>query len=493
MKSIDYGILITFILYLLLMLGIGWYFFRRTRNLSDYILGGRGLNKWVTSISAQASDMSGWLLMGLPGLAYVSGLGALWMVIGLAIGTYINWRFIAKRLRVYTEVAGNSITLPDFFENRFYDKTHILRIISAFFILIFFTIYTSSGFVAGAKLFQEVFHFNYDISLLIGVFIIIAYTFLGGFSAVCWTDLIQGMLMFFAVVFIPVIVVFSSGGLSKNYHEIEHLNSNLLNIFTDGSGNPISIIVVVSMLGWGLGYMGQPHILSRFMAIKSADKIKDSRRIAMIWVIISLLFAVFIGLLGNSVIHDTLPDKEKIFMVLANLYLPSAIAGIFLSAILAAIMSTADSQLLVASSSITKDFYALLKKRVGDKELVWISRFAVILVAIVAFIIALNPENTVLELVEFAWAGFGSAFGPIVLFALFWNRMTKWGAFAGIISGGATVLVWNCFTGGVFEIYEMIPGVLISSVCVMVFSLLDKMPLNKVINEFEIYKKKIKQ
>ncbi|GAB4296606.1 MAG: sodium/proline symporter PutP [Marinilabiliales bacterium] len=470
------------------MIIIGFYFYNKTGDVNDYYLGGRSLNKWVVSISAQASDMSGWLLMGLPGLAYLSGLNALWMAIGLIIGTYLNWTLIAKRLRLYTEIAGNSITIPDFFENRFNDTTHLLRVISALFILVFFTIYTASGFVAGAKLFEEILPVSYKIALMVGAFIIISYTFLGGFFAVAWTDLIQGLLMFFAIIAMPVFVIYKSG------YNITNLNdAGLLNIITAKDGSNLSLIVVFSMLGWGLGYMGQPHILTRFMSIKSARKIKDSKIIAMVWVIVCLLLVVFMGLIGNTAITGKLEDSEKVLITLSQMYYPPVVTGIFLSAVLAAIMSTADSQLLVASSAFTKDLYNLFNKKITEKRLVNISRLAVIIIAVAAFLIALDPENSVLRLVEFAWAGFGSTFGPVVVFALYWKRMTRLGAFAGIIAGGATVIIWNCFEGGIFELYEMIPGVFISSIFLIIISVLDKSPYQKITGSFDYIRQKLKQ
>ena len=491
MKNTDTEIIITFCLYLAAMIAIGWYFYRRTKNLSDYILGGRGLNKWVTSLSAQASDMSGWLLMGLPGLAYASGLESLWMVGGLMIGTWINWKFIAKRLRIYTEVAGNSITLPDYLENRFRDKYHIIRIVSAVFILLFFTIYTSSGFVAGAKLFHEVLGFDYTGALITGVVIIIAYTFLGGFSAVSWTDLIQGLLMFIAIIAVPLIAIFSTSGFSGNYNTLQDMNPDLLNVFTDKSGSPLTLVAIFSMVGWGLGYYGQPHILSRFMAVKSPGLISQSRTIAMVWVIISLVFAVIIGMTGNTTLAEPLADREKVFMVMVNAYLPAALSGVFLSAILAAIMSTADSQLLVASSSLTKDFYALFRKNAGDRELVWISRGAVILVALIAFYIGLDPERTVLDLVEFAWGGFGAAFGPVIIFSLFWKRMTGLAALLGMISGGVTVLLWELSKGGIFDLYEIIPGFINACVVIVIVTLISRKPGKEITNAFEAYRKSL--
>jgi len=481
-------ILITFILYFILMLGIGWLFYNRTENLSDYILGGRGLNTWVTSMSAQASDMSGWLLLGLPGLAYVEGMGAFWIAIGLATGTYCNWRFVARRLRHYTEVAGDSLTLPDYFENRFRDSSKILRIISALFILIFFLIYTASGFVAGAKLFHSVFGLPYLWALSIGVFVIIAYTFLGGFMAVSWTDFFQGTLMFFAIVTVPLIAIHLLGGVNATAGKLRAVNPGLLSLITEADGTRISFISVASLLGWGLGYFGQPHILARFMAIRSPDRISQARKIAMTWVVISLFMAVIIGMLGVIFLQTPLqgPATETVFIHLVNIIFHPLMAGILLAAILAAVMSTADSQLLVTSSAITEDFYKVLfRKQAGDRELVWIGRGAVVLVAVIAFFIAMNPEGSVLGLVAYAWGGFGATFGPLILFSLFWKRMTRSGALAGMIAGGVTVLIWKQLTGGIFDLYEIVPGFLLSSLAIVVFSLWNARPSREIREEFQ--------
>ena len=357
-------ILITFILYLGMMLGIGLYFYRRTSNLSDYVLGGRKLGKWVTSMSAQASDMSGWLLMGLPGAAYMIGLsGSIWIAVGLAIGTYLNWKFIAKRLRIATEKHGNAITLSGYFENRFDDKGHMLKLVSSLFILTFFLIYTASGFVAGGKLFSSVFNINYKVAVIIGAVVVVLYTFLGGFLAVCWTDFIQAVLMVIALVVLPCMVIVQSGGIGAVTATIE---PELLNAFrmdvlvpTGAANNAFMAgIGILSSLAWGFGYFGQPHILTRFMAIKDPEEITRSRRIAMIWVVISLIAATFIGLIGHVAFSElSAVESENIFILLVSNYVPVFFSGILLAAILAAIMSTADSQLLVTASAISEDLY----------------------------------------------------------------------------------------------------------------------------------------
>ena len=447
-------IIVIFVLYLLMMLVIGIVAFKRTSNTADYYLGGRSLGKWVVSISAQASDMSGWLLMGLPGAAYLSGLEAGWIGVGLAIGTYLNWKFVAKRLRNYTEICGNAITIPGFLGNRYRDEGHIIRLVSALFILIFFLVYTASGFVSGAKLFSTVFNINYNMALLIAVLVVVSYTFAGGFFAVCWTDLVQGMLMFMAIVIVPVAAVESMGGLSATMANINSVNPELLNAFTASDGNRVALISVVSSLAWGLGYFGQPHILVRFMGIKNADDIKHSRRIAMVWVIFSLAAAVLVGLLGRVYLSEDLSATagETVYIKMVLSIFPIVFAGIFLAAILAAIMSTADSQLLVTASAITE------------------------------------ANNTVLGLVENAWAGFGATFGPIVLFSLFWKRTTKKGAIAGMVTGGVSAIIWRRLgvaLGGIFSLYEIVPGFLLSALVIYIVSKMDKEPSQDIIDEFE--------
>lgn len=490
-------IYISFAAYLIFMLLIGIYFYKRTKNLSDYILGGRGLGAWVTSMSAQASDMSGWLLLGLPGYAYVAGLEAIWIALGLAVGTYLNWKFIAKKLRVYTELAGNSITLPDYFENRFLDKSKILRIISAIFILVFFLIYTASGFVSGAKLFNTVFGYSYDIALLIGVIVIISYTFLGGFMAVSWTDFFQGIIMFAAITIVPVIGIVVLGGLGNTTSAVKSINPELLNMFTGTDGSPIGFIAVCSLLAWGLGYFGQPHILARFMAIKDPKDITKSRIIAMNWVVISLAASIVVGIIGIAyfktpeglVVLDNLTtdfEAERVFMVLVNALVHPAVAGIFLAAIMAAIMSTADSQLLVTSSALTEDLYrVLLRKKASQNELVWFSRFAVIGVALIAYFIARNPDSSVLDLVSYAWAGFGATFGPIIIVSLFWKRMNRLSAILSIFIGGITVIVWKQLSGGIFDLYEIVPGFVLSTITIVVVSLLGSEPEKEITETFE--------
>lgn len=476
------GILITFLLYFVFLFAIGLYYFNKSKDLSDYILGGRSLNGWVTALSAQASDMSGWLLLGLPGAAYVSGISAGWIAIGLLVGTYINWKFIARRFRIYTEQASDSITIPDYLEHRFDDKSKVLRVIAASFILFFFLIYTSSGFVAGATLFNNVFGLDYQIALLIGAVIVISYTFLGGYLAVCWTDFFQGILMLCAIVIVPVAGVVMMGGLAETAQALDDINPYIMNMMIDMDGSKLTFIAIVSSLAWGVGYFGQPHILTRFMGIRHADEIKKSRMIAMVWVTISLFAAIFVGVVGKVVMPD-LAAPETIFMSLVSTIFHPAVGGILLAAILAAIMSTADSQLLVTASAISEDFYkVLLRKNADGKELVLVSRITVIIVAFIAYLIARDPSNSVMGLVSYAWAGFGATFGPIIILSLYWRGMNKWGALAGIVLGGLTTIVFKALDTG---LYEIVPGFIVATIAVVLVSFLTKGPKANVAASFD--------
>ncbi|WP_342303905.1 sodium/proline symporter PutP [Methanolobus sp. ZRKC5] len=488
MLSEKLSIIIIFVLYLLFMVGIGAIYYRKTANLSDYILGGRKLNSWVTALSSQASDMSGWLLLGLPGYAYVAGMESIWIAVGLALGTYLNWKFVARRLRKYTQVAGDAITIPVYLENRFRDQSKALRIISALLILVFFLFYTSSGLVAGGKLFSTVFDMPYTTALTIGTFVVITYTFLGGFMAVCWTDFFQGMLMLFAIAVVPITAMRNAGGYSSTVDIIRSIDPQLLNPFTSSGGDLISLVAIVSLLAWGLGYFGQPHILVRFMAIQHSDQIKQARLIAMIWVVISLAFSVFVGITGMALFPGVLDgaSSETIFMLMVNELFHPLLAGLLLAAILAAIMSTADSQLLVSASAFTEDIYRLLfKQDASEKELVWMGRLAVVLVSVVAYYLALDPESSVLDLVSYAWAGFGAAFGPTILFSLFWKKMTKNAALGGLISGGLMVIIWKQLSGGIFDLYEIVPGFALSCIVIILITMLEKEPSNEIMEEFD--------
>jgi sodium/proline symporter len=436
--------------------------------------------------------MSGWLLIGLPGTAYVIYAGtseAIWTAVGLIIGTYLNWLFVAKRLRKYTEVSGNSITIPDYFENRFKDGKHILRVLSAVFIMIFFLVYTSSQFSAAAKLFSTVFGLNYTTGLIIGAVIIVSYTALGGFAAVCWTDAIQGAIMFFALMAVPFMAMYEIGGVGEVSTRLAALTPDALGFFPMKDG-AVDTMLLASALGWGLGYFGQPHILTRFMAIQSPDMIRKSRTIAMIWVIITLAAAVAIGVIGKAYMPD-LADGETIYMSMIDKMFPDVIAGVLLTAILAAIMSTASSQLLVTSSSVSRDLYALLfKKSTEGTAIVWVSRITVMVVSVIAILIALDANSSVFGLVACAWGGFGAAFGPLLVFSLFWKRMTLQGAIAGMVTGGVVDLLWYYMKarGGIFSVYEIIPGFIASAVAIIIFSLCTKVP-KAIEDEFEEAKK----
>ena len=479
-------IVVIFILYLGLMVGIGFKYYNRTDSLSDYLLGGRKLNSWVTAMSAQASDMSGWLLIGLPGTAYVLYAGtseAIWTAIGLWLGTYLNWIFVAKRLRKYTYISGNSITLPDFFENRFRDKNHILRFVSGVFIVIFFLVYTSSQFAAGGKLFHTIFGMDYRAGLLIGAVIILAYTALGGFNAVCVTDTIMGLTMFAALIIVPSVALGQMGGWSALSERLAALTPESLGFFPQENGS-INTMLLASSLGWGLGYFGQPHILVRFMAIASPDEIQKSRIIAMVWVTVTLAAAIFVGLIGKAYLPQ-LADGETVYMAMITGMFHPVVAGILMCAILAAIMSTASSQLLVTASSVSRDIYATLaKKDTEGPQIVWISRITVVVISVVAVILAINPDSSVFDLVSFAWGGFGAAFGPLILFSLFWRSMTLPGAICGMIAGGVVDLAWFVLSGGIFAIYEIIPGFVASSLAIIVVSLFTN-PSPEVVEEFD--------
>lgn len=488
MAEKNFGIILAFVIYFSAMLGIGFWYWKKSQSIADYMLGGRGLNAWVAAMSAVASDMSGWLLMGLPGFAYIAGLNAYWIAIGLALGTWANWQIVAKRLRNYTIVAKDSITLPIFFENRFRDQSKVLRIVSAVFIFIFFLIYTSSGFVAGGKLFNTVFGVSYLPSLFITAGVVVVYTFLGGFTAVCWTDFCQGTLMFFAILAVPLMAMHELGGPVVTLRAIELNNPELLNLFTNPDGTTVTFVAVVSMLAWGLGYFGQPHILVRFMAIRSSKEIVSATRIAVVWVFFSLGAAVLIGMVGKVYLGDVLNggQSEAVFMVLSEKLFSSFPAGVILSAVLAAIMSTASSQLLVTSSAVSQDFYqAIFRPNASEKELVMVSRIMVVVVALLAITLATDPESSVLNLVAYAWAGFGAAFGPLVLMSLFWKRTTLRGAVAGILAGGITVLLWQKF--GYKPLYEIVPGFFASLLTIYLVSIFDTPPSEEIQTEFDLF------
>ncbi len=467
----------TFVVYIVGMLAIGYIAWKRTQNLSDYILGGRRLGPATSALSAGASDMSGWLLLGLPGYAYAAGFESLWLSIGLLIGTWLNWLLVARPLRRESYLANDSLTLPEFFENRFKDHSHALRVISAIFILLFFLFYTSSGLVAGGKLFSTVFGLDYTTAVVAGAICVVSYTFFGGFLAVSWTDVVQGLLMAAALLIVPIMAISADGGWDAMINAMETRNPQLLDLWTDAKGEPMTWIGIVSLMAWGLGYFGQPHILARFQAIRSEEEIPVARRIAVGWTALTLLGATLVGFAAIGYLDRELGDSEQVFMVMVNALFHPVMAGIMLAAILAAIMSTADSQLLVSSSALAEDFYkSLFKRDASQDELVNVGRFAVLGIAVLATLLALNPDSSVLDLVSYAWAGFGAAFGPALILSLYWPRMTRNGALAGIIVGGLTVVIWKQLSGGLFDLYEIVPGMLFATLAIVGVSLMGQAP-----------------
>ena len=482
-----------FVIYLGIMIYVGLRNASKNNSSADFFLGGRKVGPWVTALSAEASDSSAWLLMGLPGLCYLGGVQeSIWTAVGLIVGTYLSWLFVAKPLRKCSITFGDSITIPEFLSNRFKDKSHILSIVSVIFIVLFFTIYTASGFVACAKLFNSVFGLNYHAGLAIGLVVILCYTITGGYTAVCTTDFLQGSLIFIAFIVSTLIVVFSIGGVGDSinvFKNFQELAGTELKAF-DGMG-------IISALAWGLGYFGMPHIIVRFMGIRSNSEVGKARRIGIIWMIISYIGAILIGTLGTvylkkfGITLDSVSAETVFSETMKNMY-PAFIAGIFLCAILAASMSTADSQLLAASSAVSQDiFKGLIKKNAEEKEVMIISRFTVFLIALIALLLSLNPNSSIFNLVSFAWSGFGGTFGPLILLSLYWKRTTAPGAIAGLICGGVTDVVWHYIPSSVakiFGLYEILPAFIVCLVVTIVVSLLTK-PDTEVVAKFEEYKK----
>ncbi|SHJ40614.1 sodium/proline symporter PutP [Hespellia stercorisuis] len=501
------AILIAFVCYLTLMIVIGGIYMKRTSSTEDYFLGGRGLSGWVAALSAQASDMSGWLLMGLPGAVYAFGTGQAWIAVGLFLGTIFNWVVISGRLRKYTIRANNSMTLPEFFENRFHDKKRVLLLISSVVIAVFFLVYTASALASGGKLFNAVFGIDYHIALAIGAFVILAYTFMGGFMAVCVTDFIQGFLMLIGLMIVPLLAAGLVGtdnisGL-LNQSGVTGGAASFLNVFQN-DGKPLSFIEILSQLAWGLGYCGMPHILVRFMAVRDEKELKKSKVIAIVWVAISLGMAVVIGVVGRAYLYPLIlgsegaASAESVFMtmitkVFTENYALPFVGGLFLCGILAAIMSTADSQLLVTASAVSKDIYqGVVKPDAKEETVLVVSRITVAVVAVLAFLIAWDPNSSIMGLVSNAWAGLGSAFGPIVLLSLFWRRTNFEGAVAGIISGGLTVIVWDYIPlvggqtlGAATGIYSLLVGFAISAALIFIVSLCTKAPSEEMLQEFD--------
>ncbi|WP_214891962.1 sodium/proline symporter PutP [Exiguobacterium sp. H66] len=478
-------------LYLLMMLAIGYIAYKRTTNTEDYMLGGRNLGPGVTALSAGASDMSGWMLMGLPGAMYATGVSALWLALGLLIGCYINYIVLAPRFRLYTEMANDSITIPDFLENRFKDTSRILRTVSAIVIIVFFTFYTSAGIVSGGKLFESSFGFDYHYGMLLTIAVVVAYTLFGGFLAVSWTDFVQGCIMFVALILVPIVALTDVGGVDGAFNYADNLDPTLFDPFKG-----TTVLGIIGFLAWGLGYFGQPHIIVRFMAIRSVKDLKKARRIGIGWMFFSILGAMLTGLVGIAYFEgqgNGLGDPETVFIRFADVLFHPYITGFLMAAILAAIMSTISSQLLVTSSALTEDFYkTFLHKEASDKQLVLIGRGAVLAIAVIGTFLAWNPSATILSLVGYAWAGFGSAFGPIILLSLYWKRMTKQGALAGIISGAVTVILWVQFNFS-DTLYEMVPGFFTSLLFTVVVSLLTKQPVDSVQDKFDDMEEELKE
>ncbi|MFT5541342.1 MAG: SSS family solute:Na+ symporter [Glaciecola sp.] len=493
------GTLISLGIYFIAMIGIGVYAYRQNEDTSSgYLLGGRKLSAPVTALSAGASDMSGWMLLGIPGAMYVSGASSLWIALGLCLGAWINYIIVAPRLRVYTELANDAITLPDYFENRFYDDSRSLRIIASVVIIVFFTLYTSSGIAAGGKLFESSFGFNYEVGLYITAGVVVCYTLFGGFMAVSLTDFVQGIIMFIALVMVPTVVIFELGGINNTLTILSETNENMLSLFVDAqTGAAVTFVGVVSLMSWGLGYFGQPHIIVRFMAISSIKEMPTARRIGMSWMIVSIFGAASTGIFGLAYMTSTgqaLDDPETIFITLSQLLFHPLLGGFLLAAILAAIMSTISSQLLVTSSSLTRDVYVtFLDKDCSEHKQVVIGRICVALVAVVAIALAYNRDSNILTLVGNAWAGFGAAFGPLVLFSLLWKNMSRKAAIGGIVSGAVTVLVWIYAPlgengGSIYpELYAIIPGFIVSSAVIVAVSLLFPEKDNKISSLFESF------
>ncbi|WP_295089448.1 sodium/proline symporter [Ruminococcus sp.] len=510
MNTTDIIIIGTIIAYLIVMVGVGFIFSRKNENVGDFYLGGRKLGPLVTAMSAEASDMSSWLLMGLPGVAYLTGgAEAGWTAIGLAIGTYLNWLFVAKRLRVYSQRCG-AITIPDFFSERYKDKSRVLMGVSALIILIFFVPYTASGFSACGKLFSSLFGWNYHVAMIISAIIIISYTCTGGFLAASTTDLIQSIVMTIALVSMVIFGVSAAGGFNNvidnaesmaGYFSLSHIHNT-----ETGVADKYTILTIASILAWGLGYFGMPHILLRFMAIKDKEKIKTSRRIASIWVVISMGIAIFIGFIGNALSKSGKlemlngSDSEKIVIKMAQ-YMSehhvglAIIAGLVFAGILACTMSTSDSQLLAASSSMSENILkGVFNVKLSDKASMIVARSVLLVIAALGIVLAWNKDSSVFRVVSFAWAGFGATFGPVMLTALFWKRSNKWGAIAGLITGAVMVFVWKFLIapiGGIFGIYELLPAFLCAFAAIIIISLVTGAPAKEVSEEYDIVKQEL--
>lgn len=512
MDSKTVQIMIAMIVYMLSVICIGAYFMKRSsESSSNFLLGGRTLGPWITAMSAEASDMSGWLLMGLPGVAYWCGLAdAFWTALGLAVGTYLNWLIVAKRLRNYSVVAGDSVTLPDFFSNRFREKKKLLMTLAALFILIFFTVYASSCLVTCGKLFSTLFGMPYKAMMIAGAVFVVLYTLLGGFLAESVSDFMQSIVMIVALVVILVLGTSAAGGLGKvienaksipGFFEffgiasptvVDGVQQAVGETPAFGAAGSYGFLTVISTMAWGLGYFGIPQVLLRFMAVDRAENLKRSRRVATVWVVISLAAATMIGIIGRAVFPTALTtsgEAESIFILLSRSYLPPIIAGLVLSGILAATISSSDSYMLIAASAVSKNIFAgIIKKNASDKQVLLLTRVTLVLIALIGVVIALDENSVIFTIVSFAWAGFGATFGPLMLFSLFWKRMSYPAAIAGMVSGGVMVFVWKLLIkplGGVFGIYELLPAFIISCLVIVVVTLLTKKPEQEVLDDFD--------
>jgi sodium/proline symporter len=506
-------ILAAMIIYVAVVIGIGFYYAKRANESSDnYLIGGRSLGPWVVAMGAEASDMSGWLLMGLPGVAYWFGFSdAAWTAIGLGIGTYLNWLFVAKRLRNYSHMAGDAITIPDFISNRFKEDKKILMTIAALFILVFFSVYASSCFVTVGKLFSTLFGIKYMYVMILGALFVVFYTFIGGFLAESASDFMQGIVMFVALTAVLIMGISSAGGISVIMENAKAI-PGFFDFFgiaqptlVDGvqqigeSGKPLfgeagsyGLLTIISTMSWGLGYFGMPQVLLKFMAIKKSSELALSRRIAMIWVIVSLTAAVAIGMIGRVLYPDALLTQsaaESIFILMSTNFFIPLFAGVVMAGILAATISSSDSYLLIAASAFSKNIYqGIMKKEATDKAVLYVSRVTLVIISVIAMIIALDENSIIFKVVSFAWAGFGATFGPIMLFSLFWKRVTRSGAIAGMLAGGGMVFIWKLLLkpiGGVFGIYELFPAFVISCIVIYIVSLLSKEPSKEIQDEFE--------
>ena len=480
-----FAVPVTFFIYMIVMLSIGVTAYRRTRNTADYFLGGRSLSPLTSGLSAGASDMSGWLLLGLPGYAYVAGYEAFWLAGGLLLGKWVNWRITARRLRTYS-VMTEALTLPEYLSRRFQDHSRLIGIVSAFFILLFFLFYTSSGLVAGGKLFETVFGLDGSTAAVIATLCILSYTLFGGFLAVCWTDVVQGLLMSAALVVVPIVAI--QGRFGALPSDLAAINPQLISLWHDVTGQPLSAIAIISLLAWGLGYAGQPHILVRFKGCRSNKALVTARRIDVTWTMISMVGAVLVGLAGLVYGHNqggiTLEDPEKIFLVLVHILFHPVVAGILLAAILAAVMSTIDSQLLICSSAFAEDFYKwIMKKNANPEQVLKVGRLAVAGISVCALFLAMSSQSSVLSLVSYAWGGFGAALGPVIVASLYFRRMNRNGVLAGMIVGGLTVVVWKQLSGGLFDVYEILPGIIFSTLALVVVSLLTGGPEEQVTSQ----------